>query len=138
GSMMKTNATLLLGLLLANVPLSGADADLKANISEAAKKLADQSSYGWKTIMRTEGGGPFGGGNTTTTGQIEKDGYTWVSPASPNSSVEFARKADKTAVVLDGNWMTMDQAAARSSGGGGGPFGGGGFNPSTVTDFKMP
>lgn len=136
---MKTTCIFFATLLLLNFPASGADVDLKSNVATAAKKLIDQSGYQWKTTVRSEGGGPFGG-NASTAGQIEKDGYTWVSSSSPQTSFEFARQADKAAVVLDGNWMTLDQAAARSPAGGrgGGPFGGGGFNPSTVSDFIMP
>jgi len=135
---VKTNLKILSAFLLVNVCTSGADADLKATVSEAANKTANQSSYQWKTITRTEGAGPFGG-TTSTTGNIEKEGYLWVSSISPQAGLEFARKADKTAVVLDGNWMTVDQAADRSSGGNrGGPSGGGGFNLNAVAEFKMP
>src|SRR5438128_4607741 len=136
---MKITITLFASLLLMSISAFGADSDPKASVAAAAKKLADEPSYQWKTTLRTEGGGPFGG-SASTTGQIENDGYTWVFSTSPQTSFEFARKAGKAAVVLDGNWMTMDQAATRSpaAGRGGGPFGGGGFNPSAVTDFKMP
>src|SRR5262245_7875084 len=135
---MKIAATFLIGLMAAN-SMGVAAADLKAIVSEAAQKLSDQSSYQWKTAVRSEGGGPFGG-NASTTGRVERDAYTRVSVTSPQTSLEFARKADKAAVLLDGNWMTPDQAAARlpAGGRGGGPFGGGGFNLNAVTDFKMP
>lgn len=137
---MKSISIILCWLLFGNAAIHADDAELKASISDAAKRLASQSSFRWKTTARTEGGGPFGGGNTATSGQIEKDGYIWVSSTSPNSSVEFARKADEAAVVLDGNWMTMEQAAERSpvGGRGGGPGGGGGFSRGAITDFKMP
>src|SRR5262245_44373256 len=139
-STMKTTTALLAGLLLVEISAFAADADLKATVAAAAKKLADQSRYQWKTTVRSEGGGPFGGSPATTTGQIEKDGYAFVSSTGPQSNLEFARKAGKVAVVLEGNWMTLEQAVARSPAGGrgGGPFGGGGFNSGTVTDFKMP
>jgi hypothetical protein len=72
-----------------------ADADLAA-ISTAAQKLAEQSSYQWKTTMRAEGSGPFGGAPNRS---VRKDGYlgSWTSP---QNSFEFARKADGAAVVL--------------------------------------
>jgi hypothetical protein len=126
------------GLLATNLTLRAADADPKGSAAAAVKSLADQSGYHWKTTVRSEGGGPFGG-DASTAGKIEKDGYVWVSSTSPQASFEFARKADKAAVVLDGNWMTPVQAAARSQGAGrgGGPFGGG-FNLSAINDFKMP
>src|SRR2546429_509557 len=81
---MKTASSLLASLLLANFSAVAADADLKATVSAAAKILEIQFSYQWKTTVRTEGGGPFGG-SASTTGQIEKDGYTWVSSASPQT-----------------------------------------------------
>lgn len=133
--MMRTTTTRLASLLLAYATACAADTDLKTTVSNAARKLADQPGYQWRTTVRSEGGGPFGGGNLSTFGQIEKDGYTWVSSTSPNTGVEFARKTAKTAVVFDGNWMTLDQAAQRSRAGG---RGGGGFSPATVTDFKPP
>jgi putative heme-binding domain-containing protein len=137
--MIKLCVGLACGFLLTNVQMLGADAELKATVANAAKKLADQRSYRWQTTTRAEGGGPFGGGGFTTRGQIENDGYTWVSSTSPNNTLEFASKAGNDAVVVDGNWMTLDQAASRSpGGGGGGPFGGGGFNRGAISGFKLP
>ena len=46
-------------------------------------------------------------------------------------------RAGKTAVLVEGNWQTLEQASAR----GGSPpsFGlAAGFDPGIVTDFKMP
>ena len=53
-------------------------------VRAATKKLAEAPSYSWKSSTRSEGGGgPFGGGGSATAnGQIEKDGYTWVSSSS--------------------------------------------------------
>jgi putative heme-binding domain-containing protein len=135
---MKTTPILSTGLLFLHTLVSAADADLKGTVSDALRKLGDQPTYRWETTVRSEGGGPFAG-SSKTTGQLDKGGYLWVSATSPNSSFEFARKADKAAVLLEGNWMTLDQAMARSRGeGGSGPFGGGGFTRMAVTDFKMP
>src|SRR5687768_6097813 len=108
--LMKITASIA-GLVLASVPLSAADADLKASISAAATRLTDQSGYRWQSTTRSEGGGPFGG-TATTTGQTEKDGYLWVTLTSAPVTTEFARKADQAAVVLDGNCMTLEQAAS--------------------------
>jgi putative heme-binding domain-containing protein len=117
---------------------SGADADPKAAVAAAAKKLADQSSYTWTTTQEpARGGGTFGGGRSATTGRFEMDGYTWVVTAG-SGGLEFAAKAGKAAVVLDGNWMTLEQASTRESGEGRGPFGSARFDPGLVRDFKMP
>lgn len=135
---MKTITHCLVALSLASPALSGADAEqeLKAAVSAAAKRLTEQPGYGWRTTVQGAGGGrPVG--NTSTTGQVEKDGSIWVSPGSPGA-FEFARRADKVAVALDGNWMTVEQAAERSPRGRGGPLGGGGLDPGSAAKFKMP
>jgi putative heme-binding domain-containing protein len=113
------------------------DADPAQALRAAAQKLASQSGYRWQTTVRSEGGGPFGG-SSNSTGETEKGGYTLVSAGLGNRTLEFARKADKPAVQLEGNWMTLDQAVARSASEGGGMFGRGGLNASTVTQFKLP
>jgi putative heme-binding domain-containing protein len=106
---------------------------LKTAVSAAVNKLAEQPSYSWQTTVTAEGLGPLGDRGGPTTGQSEKDGYTRV--VLPN--LEFLTKAGKAAVLIEDNWQTLDQAAARSGGG----LGSGGppaFNPRLVTDFRMP
>jgi putative heme-binding domain-containing protein len=125
-------------IILATSPAQGADADLSSAVKSAAAALADSPGYHWSTSVRVGGGGPFAG-NSSTSGQVQKGGYTWVSSTQPNGSLEFARKADKAAVVLDGSWMTLDQATARSVGRGApSPFNPGGFNRAALNAFKMP
>ena len=126
---MKKKLSLLICILLGNVIALGADADLKAAVSAAAQKLATQAGYEWKTSARTEGGG-----GPTISGHFEKGGYFLVTVSLQQGVVEFARKGEQTAVMLDGYWMTMDQATARSPRGGRG----GGFNRAAIAGFKMP
>ena len=128
---MKTKITFLTGLLLASISALAVDADLKTAVSAAAQKLEGQSSYSWETTTRTEGGGPFGG-TASTSGQLN-NGYLWVSSTTPRGSSEFVRKGDQAAVLLDGNWMTIEQAAERSPGG----RRSGGFDPAVITGFKL-
>ena len=78
--------TLLIGLLLASGVSSIAHAEPKDDVAAAAKKLAEQSSYQWKTTVRAEGGGPFGGGGSTA-GQVDNEGYLWVSSTSPQTQL---------------------------------------------------
>src|SRR5262245_30560892 len=110
---MKTSFLLVIAATTPILSAFCADGDLKENVAAAAKRLAEQSGYQWKTTLRVEGAGTFGG-NSSTSGQIEKDGLMWVASTSPQTNFEFARQADKLAVVLDGNWMTLEQAVARS------------------------
>jgi putative heme-binding domain-containing protein len=120
----------------ATSPPGGPESPGKPAVQAAAKKLSQQSGYQWKTSMSSEGGaGPFGGANASASGQIGKDGHTWISTGPPESAIEFARKADAVAVVLEGSWMTLDQAAERTPRDRG-P--GGGFNRAAITEFKMP
>ncbi|MEX2140078.1 MAG: hypothetical protein WD894_12505, partial [Pirellulales bacterium] len=134
---MRTTITLLVGLLLPVGAASVAHAGPKDDVAAAVKGLADQPSFEWKTTTRSEGAGPFGG-NASTTGHIA-DGYLWVSSTSPQARLEFARKADKVAVVVEGNWMTVEQMAARTPAGRGrgGPAGGG-LNLRAIAEFKTP
>jgi putative heme-binding domain-containing protein len=128
------------GLATTGLSVFGAGADPKAAVAAAARRLADQPSFSWKTTVETGAPGPlgdrgrggaFGGGPAT--GQVEKDGYLRV--AQPN--LEFVTKGGKAAVLLEDNWQTLEQAAAR----GGGGFGRGAapaFTPNMVTTFKLP
>lgn len=137
-TMIKPTSLLLLAPVLLRASAFAAEADLSETVKAAAQNLARQSGYRWKTTVRSEGGGPFGG-NSITSGQTERDGYTWVSSTSPNSSFEFARKGTNLAVLFDVSWMTMEQAAARSGVGGvQGGFGAGGFSSGAIRNFRMP
>ncbi len=125
-------ATLLVaGMATTSWSVFGAGADLKTSVSAAAKRLADQPSYSWKTTVEAEGTGPFRSGGPTS-GQTEKSGYTRVAMPAADGTLEFVTKGGKTAVLIEENWQTMDQAAAQ---GGGQPAA---FTPSVVTNFKMP
>ena len=107
--------------------------DSKAAVSAALKDLANQRSFRWETVVKATGGR----GDSRTTGGYEKDGYTHVVTSS-GGGLEFARKGANAAVLREGIWMTLDQAAARAGGGRGGPFGSSTFSRSTVTEFKLP
>jgi len=134
---MKTTLFAIAGLAVGGWSHFAADADLKTTVSAAAKKLAGQSSFSWRTRVQTQGGGPFAGGGGNTAGRLEKDGYIWVSLPSADESLEFAQKGTIATVLFEGNWMTLRQAASRPAGDGGGPFGPGTFDPGSVAGFKV-
>ncbi len=135
---MRSSLATIVAVSLAPALCIGADADPKAEVLSATKKLAEQASSTWKTVVESAGGGgPFGGGSSATTGQIEKDGYTWVV-STGRSALEFAAKGGKAAVLLDGGWMTLDEASQRETGEDRGPGGPSRFDPRVVTEFKLP
>lgn len=136
---MKQLTTLVASLLLARVAAIATDVELRESVAAAARKLAEEPGYQWQSALRAERGGRSSG-DSSTTGRIEKDGYTWVASSSARGSLEFARRGDKSAVVIDGNWMTLEQAAARSAGDGrgSGRFGGTGSALSALDEFKLP
>ncbi len=127
----------LVGLVSVIAISSGAYADKKDDVSAAARKLADRSSYRWSSTTRSDGAGPFGG-SSSTTGQLDADGNLWVSSKSQQTSSEFARRQDKLAVVVDGNWMTAEQAAERSPAGRGRGGPPGGLNARSAANFNTP
>jgi hypothetical protein len=144
---MMTRLKIVIGLcLLATIavaalfsPLLAADEDAKASVLAAAKRLAEQSSYGWQTTTQASGGpvrGFRGAGpdNGPVSGQIEKDQFTHVT----QPGVQFVAKGGQAAVLVGDYWMTIDQAASRGGGESGGRGGQGGFNPATISGFKLP
>jgi putative heme-binding domain-containing protein len=116
---------------------SQADADAKSALSAAVRKLAEAPSCRWTTTVTADDLGPFGGGGGVTTGQAESGGFTRITLASDARRLEFVTRAGKAAVLVEGNWQTLEQASARD----GSPpsFGpAAGFDPGIVTHFKMP
>src|SRR4051812_7650764 len=67
-SILFSTLTLMAGTLLA------ADSE---DVKDAAKKLAAQNNYSWKTTVVVPEGSRFRPGPTE--GKTEKDGYTWLS-----------------------------------------------------------
>ena len=131
-------AWILVSGVLAVQSALAADSDFQSEVKSAAAALAASPGYRWNASIRTEGAGPFSG-TSGVTGQTQKDGYTWVTSTTPGGTLEFARKGEQTAVVLDGSWMTLQQATARSAGRGTpSPFNQGGFDRQALAQFKMP
>jgi hypothetical protein len=111
---MKTNILFGTTALLAG-SLLAADPSPKDDVTNAAKKLADQSSYSWKTTVTVPegGGGRFRPGPSE--GKIEKDGFTWFSMTMRDNTTEFVMKGDKAAVKTpDGGWQSKAEATEGS------------------------
>ncbi len=120
--------TLSLCLVLANLCAIAADADFIGAVSAAAQKLGGRAGYQWQATVRGQGG------NAVTTGKVDADGYVWVSTSGQPANAEFVRKSGHAAVVVDGGWMTLEQAAMRA------PTGGraSGINAAAINEFKLP
>jgi len=87
-------------------------ADSKDDVTAAAKKLADSPNYSWKTT--TEGGGNRGGGSTE--GKTEKDGFTYLTIAGRNATIEYLFKGEKGAVKIMDAWKSFEEAASGDAG----------------------
>src|SRR5437867_7820392 len=95
--------TLIAGSVLA------ADSD---EVKAAARKLADQSNYSWKTTVAVPEGG--GGGRFRpgpTEGKTEKDGYTWLSLTFGDNTTLAIIKGDKGAAKVEGEWRSVAEMA---------------------------
>lgn len=111
--------TLLLSLVAVGAGFSLVAADAKDDLAAAVKKLSEQSSYSWSSKSEMGGGNNrFGGG--ALTGKTEKGGFTWMSQAMNENTVEAAKKGDKGAVKTQDGWKAADELQP-----GGGPGQGG-------------
>lgn len=93
------------GLLLA------ADAATKDDVKAAAKTLADQSSYSWKTTVENAGGGGGGRWGGPTEGQTEKGGFTHLSMVRGDNTLVAIMKGGKGVVKTPDGWQTAEELA---------------------------
>src|SRR2546430_11024774 len=99
-SILFSAVTLIAGTLLA------ADSD---DVKAAAKKLAGQSNYSWKTTVVGPEGSRFRPGPTE--GKTDKGGYTWLSLSFGDNSTEAVIKGDKGAAKIEGEWRSLAEMA---------------------------
>jgi hypothetical protein len=125
---MKKNILLGTIALLAG-SLIAADSSPKEDVIAAAKKLADQSNYSWKSTLDLGANSQFTPGPTE--GKTEKDGLTWLSVSFNDNTSEGVMKGTKVVVKTEEGWKTAEEA------GGGGGGGGGGFNPGGFMARRM-
>ncbi len=111
--------------------------EIKAALSASLAKLDALPNYRWTTVVSAGETGPRGGSGGVTEGQTERGSFTHVETHSGAGRLEFVTRGGKAAIIVEGNWMTLEQATARgrSAPSSGRP---GGFDPRLVSDFKMP
>jgi len=84
-------------------------ADVKDDLTAAAKKLGEQANFSWKTTVTVPEDSPFHPGPTD--GKVEKDGYLDVKSSFGDNSYEIVKKGDKVAFTNpDGGWQTPAEA----------------------------
>jgi hypothetical protein len=134
---MKTLAPLtLIGFLAAALSVSAADA--KDSVKAAAQKLGAKS-YRYVSTPKSEGGGSrFQTGPTE--GQVEKDGYAYLSSKAGDNTIEAYLKDGKGAVKTQDGWRSLAelQQSAQGGGGGKGKGGAGLFIGRAYRNYKAP
>ncbi len=122
------------------------DEELKSAVTAAAERLGQQS-YRWETrVAATEVETPANQvSRIVASGRHGADGYVHVDGVLSDANAEFVTKDGKTAVLSNGNWMTLEQAVERSERSGGRGRGGrGGFGGrsqslgETINEFRTP
>ena len=102
---MKIIVTSIFGMAAAVVFIGAPSvlADAKADLTAAAKKLAEAKTYSWTSVVDLEGV-PFKPGPTT--GKVVKDGYLWVSSEMMGNTSEAYLHGTNGIVKVDGEWKT--------------------------------
>lgn len=103
---MKT-LLLLAGSLFVCGSIIAADADAKAEVKAAARKLADQENYSWTATPKVGGGSNFRPGPTE--GQTEKGGFTVLHMTFGERTIEAAMKGGKAALKGQDDWQNVDE-----------------------------
>jgi hypothetical protein len=111
--------TTLLVSLTALVALPAQAADLSDDVKAAARKLADKPNYSWSAKVETAQQGQGRGFGGPPSGKTEKDGYTLLTYAMGERSIEAVRKGDKVAVKSGDDWKSAEELAADSGDGAG-------------------
>lgn len=109
-----------------------AESSPKETVKSAAKKLAEQASYSWRTTVESPGGGRFRLGPTE--GKTEKGGFTCLAMTRGDNTIEAVLKGDKVAVKTDEGWQGMDEL----TGGGGGQPNPARFVARMLQNYKTP
>jgi len=125
---MKKLACLSVPLILAG-SLCAADPTPKDNVTAAARKLGDQSSYSWKQTVVVPEDMPFKPGPTE--GKLEKGGVTYFTFSFGEATTKiFLKGADSAINGPDGDWRSAKELE--------GEEGPGRFVSSLVKAFRPP
>jgi hypothetical protein len=126
-------------IALAGGSLLAADSNPKDSVNSAAKKLADQSNYSWKTTVDTGGGGGGGGRGGfragPTEGKTEKGGYTVLTMTRGDNTVEAVLKGEKGVIKTQEGWESLSEVAEDQGGSGRGR---GRFMARMLQNYKTP
>ena len=115
-------------LVLLAGSLMAADSD---DVINAAKKLADQSNYSWKTTVTVPEGTGGGFRPGPTEGKAEKGGYTRLAMTRGDMTTDAVLKGDKGAVNMEGSWQSLAELTS-------GDPGPGTFMARRLSTFKVP
>jgi hypothetical protein len=115
-------------LVLLTGSLMAADSD---DVINAAKKLADQSNYSWKTTVTVPEGTGGGFRPGPTEGKAEKGGYTRLAMTRGDTTTDAVLKGDKGAVNMEGSWQSLAELTS-------GDPGPGSFMARRLSTFKAP
>jgi hypothetical protein len=86
--------------------LWAADATPKDDVTAAAKKLADQPNYSWRTTVAVPEDAQFKPGPTD--GKTEKGGFTHVKMSFGDNESQVVLKGDKAAITNpEGGWRSL-------------------------------
>lgn len=119
-------------LTLLTVSALAAESGPKAAVLAAAKKLADQPNYSWRTTRESpDGGGRFRLGPTE--GKAEKGGYICVAMTRGDNTIEAVIKGEKAALKTDEGWQSLEEL-----GGGGGQPNPARFMARTLRNYRAP
>jgi hypothetical protein len=106
GYMMKRNLCSVV-LIAAVSSLMAAESSPKDEIADAARKLTDASSYGWKSVVE------FGNFTGTTEGKTDKEGLIGLSMTFGENTTEAFLKSGKGAVKSpDQDWQSLSEVEA--------------------------
>jgi hypothetical protein len=129
---MKQNLLWSAVALLA-VSALAAETSSKDTVKNAAKKLAEQASYSWRTTVETASDSRFRPGPTE--GKTEKGGFTCLAMTRGENTFEAVMKGEKTVIKTDEGWQTAEDLTASGGGGQGNPAR---FMARTLQNYKLP